>query len=416
MKKLKKVLLYIGVGFAISIALFVYEKLTYFEPIEKIPIEASKVNASQTLDMYLQKDGCYEVGLSSYKNIFSNHKIDGKYKLQYFYKQELLEEKIIEKNIAFGVFGRTEYSTSLLDVIEVPHKGHNRLKIKLTVLRPEKIFENNESDVYLYINKSYYQCGKELAMKQKLNRISKLTIDTNETNETLIPLSKVLWGSNIEKVQQLIPSKFDVNVNMVANHKPLHYASYLNDERTVKYLIDNGAEIDIKDIQGHTPLYYAIKNNATNAVKLLMDSGADIKKVGNMYIYGYGEHTPLVYTTCNEYYELTEYLLQSDKVDNNEMSFGGNAYYRGASCLCKKYEISFYYLDGEHRYENVNHPNIKRMVDLLEKYDLKFEAKPIKFDEPIEQRNTAIKFMEKTFKNDLIQKRDETNTKNEETR
>ena len=352
--------------------------------------------------MYLQKDGCYEVGLSSYENIFSNYKIDGKYKLQYFYKQELLKEKIIEKNIAFGVFGRTEYSKTLLDVIKVPFKGHNRLRVKLTVLEPEKMFEHNESDVYLYVDISDYQCGKALAIKQEQKRISKLNIDTNETNKTLVLLSKALWDSNIEKVKQFIPSKFDVNINMVANHTPLHYAAYLNDEITLAYLINNGANIDVKDIQKHTPLYYAIENNATKAVKLLMDSGADIKKVGNMYIHGYGEHTPLVYTTCNEFYELTEYLLQSDKVDNNQMSFGSNVYVRLRSCLSEKYEVEHFGIDGTGLYENVNHPNIKRMIDLLEKYDLKFEAKPIKFDASVKQRDTTIKFMEKIFNNDLI--------------
>ena len=357
MKKLKKILLFMGIGFALSMALFVYDKFTYFEPINKVSIDANKVNASQTLDLYLQKDGCYEVGLSSYEHIFSGYKVDGKYKIQYFYKDKLLEEKIVEKNIAFGVFGRTEYSKTLLDVIEVPHKGHNRLRVKLTVLEPEKMFEHKESDVYLYVDKSDYQCGKALAIKQEQKRVSQLKIDTNETNTTLLPLAKVLWNSDIQKIKQLIPSKFDVNVNMVAQHKPLHYAGYLNDEKTLKYLINNGAELDPKDIQGHTPLYYAIENNATKSVKLLMESGADINEVGFLKSKTFpnrGTKPALFYVACKEYYELTEFLLKSERVDKSKLVNGNNVYAHLDFCLKKEKKK-------------------KRMLHLLEKYDLKYE-------------------------------------------
>jgi len=325
MKKIKAVLIYVVIGFTISMAMLAYSKLTHFEPMEKISIDADKVNASESLSVYLQKEGCYEVGLSSYESIFRSYKIDGKYKLQYYYKDELLEEKIIKKNLTSSIFTKTDYTAISLDVIEVPHKGHSRLTIKLTVLEPEKMFENNQTDVYLYVDKTHMQCGEKLAIEQERSRIKKLTIDIPESNETLKELSEALWKLDTVKIKQLIPSQFDVNVSMIAQHTPLHYSAYLNDEKTAKYLIQNGVNMEAVDIQDKTPLYYAIENNSTKIVRLLLDSGADIKSVKmkkRSYERTESSYTtpPLFYATCSGMYELTEILLNDNHVDNNQIS------------------------------------------------------------------------------------------------
>ena len=280
MKKVKSILLFVGIGFVLSIGLMVYGKLSFFEPMDKISIEAQTIGASGAFSERLSKSGCYEVGLSSYERIFADReKIDGKYKLQIYHNKELLEEKIIEKNLAIGVYSHTDYSNTLLYVFEAPFKGHQKLTFKLTVLRPESIFKDDTNDIYFYVNKSFYTCGEKMAKLEELKRIDALNIDINETNETLILLSKALWNSDTKSVKKIIPSQFQSNTKMVADHTPLHYAAYLNDMDTASYLLKNGADINAVDVQGHTPLYYAIENNATKTVKLLLDKGADVKKV-----------------------------------------------------------------------------------------------------------------------------------------
>jgi hypothetical protein len=338
MKTLKSFLLFFVIGFLLSMASLIYNKFTYFEPMDKISINAQKIGSYEVLNVHLNKKGCYEVGLSSYDRIFGEYKIDGQYKLQYFHENKLLEEKIIDKNMAWGVFSRTNYSKSLFDSIEVPFKGHNKLTIKLSVIRPEKIFESHPVKTYLYVDRSDMICGEPLKREQEQKRVAKLTIDTNETNETLMPLAKALWEQNTLGIKQIIPTKIDVNVSMVAERNPLHYAAYLNDIDTLRYLIAQGANLNAQDIQKHTPLYYAItgkttfldwlkethysnENNASiQTIKLLIDSGADI----NMVEIGDNKYPPLFYVACIGNYDLTELLLQLPSINKEQLFEGYN--------------------------------------------------------------------------------------------
>jgi len=396
MKKFKGILLFMGVGFLLSMAMLVYDKFTYFEPMDKTEIEAHVIGASATLDERLRKEGCYEVGISSYEPLFSmGRAIDGHYKLQIYHDNTLLEEKIIDKPLAIGAHSRTDYTNALLHVFEVPLKGYGKLTFKLTVLKPDSILKDGSKQVYFYVNKSDYICGQAQAKIDGQTRIDNLTIDTNETNQTLLQLSKALWKSDTAKVKQLIERLLSVNVKMVANRTPLHYAAYLNDTHTARYLIDHGADIDATDIQGHTPLYYAIDHNATKTVKFLLDKGADPRKVrflspSDMSINIFDPKPrpkgdpSLFYTACNEYYEITELLLQSDKVDKHEMYFGTNAYRHLDRCMRDKYHITeMPLLDDHNRYNYIKNKNIKTMYTLLEKYGLQFEVEnsKVQFDE-----------------------------------
>jgi hypothetical protein len=394
MKKLKGILLFMGVGFLLAMAMLVYDKFTYFEPMDKTEIKAHTVGASATLDEKLRKEGCYEVGVSSYEPLFTmGRAIDGQYKLQIYHDKELLEEKIIDKPLAIGAHSRTDYTNALLHVFEVPLKGYGKLTFKLTVLKPDSILKDDSKQIYFYVNKSDYICGQAQASIDKQKRVDNLTIDTNETNETLLPLSKALWKSDTSRVKQLIEKSLRVNVKMVADHTPLHYAAYLNDTQTARYLIDHGANIDAMDIQGHTPLYYAIEHNATKTVKLLLDKGADPRKVrflspSDMSVNIFDPKPrpqgdpALFYAACNEYYEITELLLQADKVDKHEMYVGHGVYSYYDMHILRKYKEETH-LDENGHFEDVKHPNAKKMFHLLEKYGLKYELahSKVQFDE-----------------------------------
>lgn len=396
MKKFKGILLFMGVGFLLAMAMLVYDKFTYFEPMDKTEIKAHTVGASATLDEKLRNEGCYEVGVSSYEPLFTmDRAIDGQYKLQIYHDKELLEEKIIDKPLAIGAHSRTDYTNALLHVFEIPLKGYGKLIFKLTVLKPDSMLKDDSKQIYFYVNKSDYICGQAQASIDKQKRVDNLTIDTNETNETLLPLSKALWKSDMSKVKQLIEKSLSVNVKMVADHTPLHYAVYLNDTQTARYLIDHGANIDALDIQGHTPLYYAIEHNATKTVKLLLDQGADPRKVRflsdserNVPHLRSNGYPALLHTAYTMNFELTELLLKSKKIDINEKYEGWNTY----DYLDHGYQL-FYDI------KSLDKNKLKKMLKILEKYGLETANKPIIYP-PGGPSPSTIKALEPAIKFD----------------
>jgi hypothetical protein len=349
--KLKTFAIYVVIGFLISMAIMVYDRFTHFEPLIKRSIDAKEIGASRTLSVRLRKDGCYEVGLSSYENIFIDYKIDGKYKLEYFFDGELFEEKVIEKNLFFGYYNRTEYTNTVLDVIEVPLKGHQKLDVKLTVLKPETMFLKEHDTVYMYINKSMATCGKEREEMLEKKHIENLTITTPEINETLKPLADALWDRALPKVQALIPSQFDVNARMVGERTPLHIAAYFDDIATIKYLVSQGAELDAWDVQKNTPLCLAIENNATKTVEYLLNQDINITRsqcyVGQLMT----ERRPALFqAACKERYEILTLMIESSKVDNNEMFREHNLLSYGPSCILPRLKDGKYdYLEQQEK-------------------------------------------------------------------
>ncbi|MDD2800343.1 MAG: ankyrin repeat domain-containing protein [Methylococcales bacterium] len=398
MKKFKGILLFMGVGFLLSMAMLVYDKFTYFEPMDKTEIEAHVIGASATLDERLRKEGCYEVGVSSYEPLFSmGRAIDGHYKLQIYHDNTLLEEKIIDKPLAIGAHSRTDYTNALLHVFAVPLKGYGKLTFKLTVLKADSILKDGSKQVYFYVNKSDYICGQAQTKIDEQTQIDNLTIDTNETNQTLLPLSKALGKLDTAKVKQLIEKSLSVNVKMVANRTPLHYAAYLNDIQTARYLSDHGADIDATDIQGHTPLYYAIDHNATKTVKLLLDKGADPRKVRflsdserNVPHLRSNGYPALLHTAYTMNFELTELLLKSKKIDINEKYEGWNTY----DYLDHGYQL-FYDV------KSLDKNKLKKMLKVLEKYGLVTANKPIVYP-PGGPAPSTIKALEPAIKFDEI--------------
>ncbi len=349
--KLKTFAIYVVIGFFIPTALMVYARFTHFEPLIKRSMDADKIGASRTLSVRLRKDGCYEVGLSSYESVFIDYKIDGKYKLEYFFDAELLEEKVIEKNLFFGYYNRTDYTNTVLDVIKVPLKGHQKLDVKLTVLKPESMFLKEHDTVYMYINKSMAACGKEREEMLEKRRIENLTIETPETNETLKPLANALWDKILPKVQALIPSQFDVNTKMIGERTPLHIAAHNDDIKTVAYLVEQGAELDVWDIHKNTPLCHAIENNATKTVAYLLNQDINISRsqcyVGQLMT----ERRPALFqAACKERYEILTLMIESSKVDNNEMFEERNLLFYGRACILPKLKNGKYdYLEQQER-------------------------------------------------------------------
>jgi ankyrin repeat protein len=324
---MKRFFIFFAIGFTISIAITVYEKLTYYQPMVKKRIDVTKVGESVELSLKLKKAGCYEVGFGSYEydlTIFGreNMRNDGEFEIQYLTKDNKLIDKKVESELhGGGAYGRTTYTNAALDIIQVPLKGYKNIKIKLTVLKPETDFNDKGQKFYFYADKSYHPCGKALEEAKERMYVDSVDFDTNETNETLKELSLALKQKDIKKIKQLIPKEFDPDVKLLIDRTPLHYAAHFNDAKTAKYLISLNASLSPIDLKEFTPLYYAIESNSLDIVKLLIENGADLNT---------SKHTNSISllhnAACNEYYEMLEYFLQSPRIDNNAIKVDENIY------------------------------------------------------------------------------------------
>jgi hypothetical protein len=71
---------------------------------------------------------------------------------------------------------------------------------------------------------------------------------------------------------------------------PLHWASYLGNEKIVRFLLNRGADLEAKDEEyGATPLMFAVWRLNDEVVKILIHSGANVNQTD------YEGRTPLHY-------------------------------------------------------------------------------------------------------------------------
>ena len=97
-------------------------------------------------------------------------------------------------------------------------------------------------------------------------------------------------NSTMENFRQILKSKNTTNIlnfmkdNNISVDTPLHYgvtplmyASFYDDEKTMKEFIKIGADTNATDKYKLNALAYAIENNSTKAVKTLLDSGVIYK-------------------------------------------------------------------------------------------------------------------------------------------
>ena len=328
-----------AIGVTLSIALYAYERLIDHLPMYSVDMDKTEVNSTYTIDTHLRKDGCYELGLASDEQIFSKDNFDGEYKLEFYNKNELLDTHVVSKARALRFYSDTDYSQVIFDVVKVPLKRYSGLRVKLTILRPETVFKKlTDSSAYFYINYAPdLMCGKELEDYREQVRIKNLTIDTEETNTSLVPLYQALKDKDTKEVKKIITSGIPVNVKMIGERTPLHFSAYENDRATSEYLLEAGANMEAEDIHKRTPLYYAIENNATQTAKLLLEKNAKIPElVGftgkNVKLKSDGAPA-FFYASCSEMFEMAELLLQDERIDKNQIYKDYNAFAYAVICV-----------------------------------------------------------------------------------
>jgi len=379
---MKKIGLYILLGMILSILLYAFGRLTNHLPLYQQDLKDVSTGSIHKIDVKFKKAGCYEIGFASDARVFGlRYKFNGEYNLKIFDNQhKLLEEKNITKERGVQYYSDTKYSELLLDVIEAPFKNNNAVTVELTMLHPEKVFQELNHEFYFYVDYTADRtCGKHYEKYMEAVRIKHLTIDTQETNETLKPLYKALMSKDLRRVKQIINSGISVNVKMIGERTPLHFSSYINDTATSQYLIKQGADIEAVDIHKRTPMYYALENNATNTVRLLMEHNATLPElVGftgkNVRLNNHGA-PPFFYAVCSEMLELADFLSTHKDVNIHRMYYGNNVYAYLTMCVNQ--------VVRNETQQKLREAKVKKLEQYLEnRYGITYKSKP----------NTGIKF------------------------
>jgi hypothetical protein len=381
---MKRIGLYILLGFTLSVLLYAFERLTNHLPMYQQDLKDVSVGSVYKIDVKFKKAGCYEIGLASDERVFGlAYQFNGEYNLKIFDAQHrLLDDKNITKERGTQYYSDTTYSELLLDVIDTPFKKHRNVTVELTIIKPEKIFSESDNDFYFYVDYTKdHICGKRYDEYMEAYRIKNLIIDTQETNKTLKPLYKALMGKNLETVKQIIDSGISVNVKMIGDGTPLHFSSYVNDALTSKYLIKQGADIEALDIHQRTPMYYALENNATDAVRLLMEHNATLPElVGftgkNVRLNNNGA-PPFFYAVCSEMFEMADLLSTHKDVDIHQM------YNRNSDNVYAYLPLCVNQVARNETQRELREAKVKKLEQYLEnRYGMTYKSKP----------NTGIKF------------------------
>ncbi len=109
--------------------------------------------------------------------------------------------------------------------------------------------------------------------------------------------------SDLNKVQQLLDSGADPNVEDYANHTALYYAAEKGHLNIAKLLLDKGAKVNHES--GDSALLRACYYGHVDIVKLLIENGADVNAKRSI-----DDSTPLSFAVHRNHKEIVELLLE----------------------------------------------------------------------------------------------------------
>ena len=108
---------------------------------------------------------------------------------------------------------------------------------------------------------------------------------------------------DLNKVQQLLNSGADPNVEDYANHTALYYAAEKGQFNIAKLLLEKGAKVNHKS--GDSALLWACHFGHVDIVKLLIENGADVNAKRSI-----DNSTPLSFAVHRNHKEIVELLLE----------------------------------------------------------------------------------------------------------
>ena len=143
---------------------------------------------------------------------------------------------------------------------------------------------------FIYIialNDLYYYKEKKDVNNNEISKkpLKKIYKKANEYSLEKVEIFEIIrpkdWKKDINIIN-LNPINLSINeynalsLNNKNNYKPLHFASYFGDEKSVIQILNQDKkEIDVKSKNGYTPLFLAVNNNNYNIVKILINNGAN---------------------------------------------------------------------------------------------------------------------------------------------
>jgi len=351
MSKTKKFFLNILAIIVLLIIYGFYSQYSFNKPSKLFESHLYHEGDVEEYEFYVGKKN-YIIGFAvNSKKIRFTDRLDGNYTIEYFKDNKLIKKEIINKysiskyyKNLWNISGSSSFSSWKQKTLgQIKQKGD--IKIRVTVIKPEsqlkefkgKFYFFADYEVYRQMQKANQSYTPQMRAKDRLESkrraFRKKFMDTNETNQSLLPLREALDTNNFQAVKNIIEdNNISVNSNMVLNRTALFYASFYNDVEIAKYLIDKGADIHHKDKLEKNALAYTIENNATKTAKLLLDSGVDVNEV--LFVQNYLRYklkdysqiaimSPLQYTVSNTLFEMSELLLQNKIVENDLTTYEG---------------------------------------------------------------------------------------------
>ena len=133
---------------------------------------------------------------------------------------------------------------------------------------------------------------------------------------------------DLNKVQQLLDSGADLNVEDYANHTALYHAAEKGHFNIAKLLLEKGAKVNHES--GDSALLWACHYGHVDIVKLLIENGANVNAKRSM-----DDSTPLSFAVHRNHKEIVELLLEKGADTNVANQHGETALDRSKPEIAK---------------------------------------------------------------------------------
>ena len=148
-------------------------------------------------------------------------------------------------------------------------------------------------------------------------------------------------GEDLKKMEKIMENGFANHINdsknVFENYEctPLHWASFWDNAKAVKFLIQNGAKTDVKDTFGKIPLH---SGNGIEVVKLLIESDLGERASIINAKDEFGE-TPLHKAAFSGKFEVVKYLVENGAQIDSKDLFDNSPIDESSNGDVKKYLI-----------------------------------------------------------------------------
>ena len=194
------------------------------------------------------------------------------------------------------------------------HKAFGRIHVKQEDKGVVVSFEMTAGETDLMISFLKKEMEKEkIARAERMER------------EKISRLTQAVTENNLEKVQNFIKEKYNINGFDTDGNTPLGVAALNGNVKMARLLIEKGAGLNIPDIDKLTPLQQAVKTEQKEMVTFLLTKGGDVNAKADTGV------TALHINAMQGSSEITRILLAKGALINAADSDGSTALHHAAS-------------------------------------------------------------------------------------